>query len=233
MTAPAAIFDLDGTLAETVGDLVATTNAVLAPYGIPPIDAEASRNSAGMGGIVLMRLAFSRAGKQVPDETLNDLFPQFDDHYRQNLSQFSHLYAGVEAALSGMRQEGFRLGVCTNKPEEPTLELLKRLRIADKFDSIIGGDTLSERKPHPMPLLEAVRRAEGISDRAVMIGDSEVDLNAARAAGVPCILVRFGYSPVPVENLGADALVDSFGEIPEKISELLAEGAALGRENAA
>lgn len=224
MPSPTAIFDLDGTLAETVGDLVATTNAVLAAQGLPPLSVEASRNSAGMGGKVLMRLAYSQAGRQISDAELDALYPRFVDHYNENLDGHSHLFSGALETLTELRHEGFRLGVCTNKPAAPTKKLLEYLQVADLFDAVLGADALSVRKPDPDHLHETVRRAGGHSQRAVMIGDSEVDLATARAAGVPCILVSFGYSPTPVEDLGADVVVDSFREMPAKILELLQTG---------
>ncbi len=224
MPAPTAIFDLDGTLAETVGDLVATTNAVLMAQELPPLSVEASRNSAGMGGKALMRLAYSQAGRQVSDAELDAMYPRFVEHYDENLDGHSHLYPGALDALKGLREEGFLLGVCTNKPAAPTRKLLEYLQVTDLFDAVLGADTLPVRKPDPIHLHETVRRAGGHSHRAVMVGDSEVDLATARAAGVPCILVSYGYSPTPVEDLGADAVVDSFGEIPEKIFELLPAG---------
>lgn len=224
MKEPTAIFDLDGTLADTVGDLVHAANSLLAPMGIPPLDAEACRNQAGMGGKALVRLAHGLAGRELAETAMEDLYRRFLDHYDRNLCEFTRLFDEVPEGLNGLRQSGWRLGVCTNKPESPARRLLARLGIADFFDAILGGNSLDVRKPHPRHLVESVRRSGGDPGRAVMVGDSAIDLEAARAAGIPCILVAFGYSTEPVETLGADAVVQSFAEVPERVAGLLPDG---------
>lgn len=216
-----AVFDLDGTLADTAADLIDTTNDLLKPYNLPPLGLAETRNLVGMGGRQLVRRAFEAAGRPVTDAEVEDLYPQFIEIYLGRLSRSSRLYDGVADVLDRLRAVGWILGVCTNKPIAPATELLGRLGIAGHFQCILGGDSLPVRKPDPAHLLGTVRGAGGVRERAVMVGDSENDLAAARAAGIPCVLMTYGYSPQPVERLRPDRLADRFEDLPDLFAELV------------
>jgi phosphoglycolate phosphatase len=212
------VFDLDGTLADTAPDLAAALNHVLSRLGRPPIEAEAVRNMIGHGARALLRKGLAATG-DASEELVERGFATFLDFYAANICRGSRAYEGVEASLDALREAGARLAVCTNKPEHLTHLLLDALGWQDRFDSIVGGDTLPVRKPDPAALREAVAGAGGGS--AVLVGDSITDANTARAAGVPFIAVSFGFSDRPAEALGADAIIDGFDELIPALKGLI------------
>lgn len=217
----AAIFDLDGTLADTAADLVGAANAVAAEHGWPALDPDGDRATAGQGSRALLRLVMARAGLADPDR-VERLVPRFLDVYADRIDAESRLFPGASACLDALATDGWTLGLCTNKPEALARLLMERLGIADRFAAILGADTLPVRKPDPLHLVETVRRAGGVLTQAVLIGDTETDRRTAAAAGTPCILTRFGYAAVPPETLLPDALVDDLAEVPLIAAELLA-----------
>jgi phosphoglycolate phosphatase len=211
------VFDLDGTLADTSPDLAASLNHVLRQLGRPEIEPERVRDLIGAGARALVRRGLEASGDA--SESLVDRgFALFIAHYRANLAIGTQPYPGVGAALDRLAGGGVRLAVCTNKIESLTLPLLEALGWADRFDAIVGGDTLPVRKPNPAPLREAVARAGG--GRAVLVGDSITDAETARAAEVPFIAVSFGFSDRPLDALGADAVIDHFSELVDALSLL-------------
>jgi len=215
-TTRTAVFDLDGTLADTAPDLVAAANALLAELDLPPLALASTRNAAGMGGRALIRLGCQRAGRPEPHgDSLEDLYRRFLVLYDDRIAGQSRLFDGVARTLDGLRGEGWRLAVCTNKPVAPARRLLEHFDLLDRFGAVLGGDSLDVRKPDPRHVAESVAAVGGRPDRAAMVGDSIVDLSAAHAAGLPCALVRYGYSAKPVDELGADAVLDRFDELSE------------------
>jgi phosphoglycolate phosphatase len=204
------VFDLDGTLADTAPDLAAALNHALAALGRPGVPADGVRHLIGHGARALLRRGLAASGEA--DEALVEQgFPVFIDFYRANICAGTKAYPGVEAALDDLRGRGAALAVCTNKQEALTNRLLGALGWADRFEAVVGGDTLAVGKPDPAPLREAIARAGG--GRAAMVGDSIVDADTARAAGVPFVAVSFGFSDRPVEALGADAVIDGHHEL--------------------
>lgn len=208
-----AVFDLDGTLVETAPDLVAAASETLAPLGIPPLPLEVARTTAGYGARALMRAGLELAGRSADDSEIEDLVPTFLDLYEARISRDSHLYDGVEDALNALSEEGWRLAVCTNKPEYLARILLEDLKILGHFHALVGSDTFPVRKPDPLPYREVTLQAGGTIERSFMIGDTDTDLKTARAARRPCILTSFGYSPVPVATFKPDHVAESFPEI--------------------
>ena len=132
----------------------------------------------------------------------------------------SALFPGVRAALEALSERGARLAVCTNKPGHLAEIVLRTFGLAEFFASVVAGDTLAVRKPRPEALLEAVARAGGAGRPAAMVGDSPIDADAARAAAIPFIAVSFGYCPMPVSALGADAVIDGFDALAGAIDGL-------------
>lgn len=220
----AAIFDLDGTLADTAADLVAAANAVAAEEGWPALDPVGDRTTAGRGSRALLRLAMARAGCDDADR-VERLVPRFLELYEDRIDAESRLFPGALACLDALQADGWRLGLCTNKPEGLARLLLDRLGIAARFAAILGADTLPVRKPDPLHLIETVRRAGGVITQAVLIGDTDTDRRTASAAGTPCILTRFGYATVPPETLAPEALIDDLSEVPAVAAALLANRA--------
>jgi phosphoglycolate phosphatase len=222
---PIVVFDLDGTLAETAGDLVGTLNVVMASEGLPEIPFDKARDLIGAGARALIRRGFSVAGRELPEATLDRLFDDFLAHYGENILVRTHLFDGVEESLDTLASEGFGLAVCTNKMEAHAVKLLRLIGIAERFAFISGKDTFAVSKPDPLHLTETIRLAGGDIGRAVMVGDSRTDIDTARAAGVPVIAVPFGYTDRPVAELGPDRIVHHFRELPAAVRELVGAAA--------
>src|SRR3712207_637379 len=210
-------FDLDGTLADTAPDLAAALNHVLVSLGRETIDPDSVRNLVGHGARSLIRRGLAATG-EASEELIDEGFPLYLDFYSANICNKTKVYPGIEAALDRLRDEGLALAVCTNKLESLTHQLLDALGWSDRFDSVVGGDTLPVRKPDPGPLHEAITRAGG--GRAVFVGDSITDADTASAAGVPFVAVSFGFSDRPAGELGAGAVIDSFEELVPALSRL-------------
>jgi len=203
-------FDLDGTLADTAPDLAAALNHALAALGRDGIEAESVRHLVGHGARALLRRGLAATGEA--DEALVERgFPLFIDHYSANICAGTKVYPELEAALDALAGRGVALAICTNKQEGLTHQLIEALGWRDRFQAVVGGDTLPVRKPDPAPLREAIARAGG--GRAAFVGDSITDADTAKAAGVPFVAVSFGFSDRPVEDLGADAVIDRFGKL--------------------
>ncbi len=215
------ICDLDGTLADTSGDLIAAANACFIAEGYGALlDESDDALTAFHGGRAMLRLGFSRVG--VTDERAVDAqYQPFLDHYSENIDVRTVLYPGVTEALQELRGAGYALGVCTNKPAELAETLLDRLGIRDLFGSMIGADTLPVRKPDPKPYLEAVRRAGGDPEQSLLVGDTITDVDTARAAGVPIILVGFGPEGGGVARLSPDAMLDGYDRLADVVRNLI------------
>ena len=218
---PIAVFDLDGTLAETAGDIVATLNVILTREGLRELPLEEARDLIGAGAKALVQRGFSASGQPLPPETLDRLFDDFLVHYGQNLCTHSHLYPGVAAALDRLSARGYRVAVCTNKTESLAVDLLGLLGIADRFSAICGRDTFPYFKPDPRHITLTIEQAGGDPARAVMVGDSRADIDAAKAAGIPVIGVTFGYTDVPVATLGADRVISHFDDLVGAVDALV------------
>jgi phosphoglycolate phosphatase len=170
------------------------------------------------GGVAkLIERAYRAAGNPIDPGSSNGLLPRFMEIYSACATDNTELIPGAREVLSHFRQAGFRQGLCTNKPYAVTKQILDSLDIAAFFSSIVGGDSTSQKKPHPLPLQTCLEELETSPGTAVMIGDSEADVGAARAAGVPVILVPDGYTGVPAGLLGADYVLGSLLELPGSI----------------
>ncbi|NWN90057.1 phosphoglycolate phosphatase [Marinobacter adhaerens] len=214
-----ALFDLDGTLVDSAPDLAAAVDRTLEQLGREPAGLERVRQWVGHGSPILMRRALAGRADWEPastvDDTLfNDALALFFTNYQQFNGQHAVVYPGAEACLQALAEHGCRLAVVTNKPEQFTGPLLRQLGLAKYFRLVVGGDTLSTKKPDPAPLHYAMKTLQGSPNRTVMVGDSAADVSAARAAGLPCIAVTYGYNfGKPVQALEADAVVDSLSEL--------------------
>jgi phosphoglycolate phosphatase len=218
---PIVVFDLDGTLAETAGDLIGTLNAILLREGLQALPLEHARDMIGAGAKALIQRGFSAAGEPLSTERLNGLFDDFIAHYGDHLCDRSHLFPGVPQALDALRARGFLLAVCTNKYEGQAVRLLWLLGIADRFATICGRETFAYFKPDPRHITLTIERAGGDPARAVMVGDSRADIDAAKAAGIPVVAVPFGYTDVPVTELGPDRVIAHFDALGGAVDELV------------
>jgi len=218
---PIAVFDLDGTLADTAGDLVGTLNVILKQEGLAPLPVSKARDMIGAGARALIQRGFEAAGKELTPAYLDELFRQFMIHYGENICVQTRLYPGAAEALDRLEQAGFILAVCTNKVEEHSVKLLHELGIGHRFAANCGRDTFPYFKPDPRHLTLTIERAGGSPARAVMIGDSRTDIVTARNAGIPAIAVPFGYTDVPVRELGPDLVVGHFDELFPAVKTLM------------
>jgi phosphoglycolate phosphatase len=205
-------FDLDGTLADTAPDIAAALNLMLADLGRSALAEAAIRPLIGDGAKNLLRKVLAATG-EATDALVERAYPIYLDHYAGNICGGTVRFSGVERALDDLAALGARLVICTNKSERMTKLLLDALGWTERFAAVVCGDTLPVFKPDPRPLLEAIARAGG--GRPAYVGDSIVDAETARAAGLPFIAVGFGFRDRPVAELGADAVIDSYdGLIP-------------------
>lgn len=216
------LFDLDGCLVDTAPDLIAALNRVLATLDLPPHPVEAVRRLVGHGAVSLLKRGVEAAGG-VWEPAREDVLPEaFLADYLAHVCVDSRAYDGVAETLDALTARGAVLAVATNKPTRHSIKLLEALGLADRFAAIYGADAVSARKPDRAHLLETVAAVRGHPSRAIMVGDSETDIAAARAAGLPSILVAGGYSAVSPDMLGADVLVDGFAEVEAAVSRCVA-----------
>lgn len=220
-----AIFDLDGTLADTADDLLAAANAALGPRGLPLLDPSTDKPNAGRGGRQMIRRSLKLAGRDPDGSTeiaLTDaIYPELLEAYEARIADKSRLFDGVEACLTELDAAGWQLGVCTNKPERLALILLERLGVLDRFGAVLGADTLPVRKPDPEHFRETAKRIGADPHRSVMLGDTRTDLETARAAGVPVILTEFGFAAEPLHVLAPDHVVGHYSEIAAVLNQLM------------
>jgi len=217
----AILFDLDGTLIDTAPDLAASMNYVLQLNGRDEVPAEDVRNMVGRGARVLLERGMAATGEPATEPELDQLFDQFLVHYLDHIAVQSVVFPGVENALKELRSAGAILAVCTNKPEGASIKLLKEFALDDYFSAIVGGDSLPMRKPDPGHVLGTIEKMGGVTATAIMVGDSANDIDAAIAAGIPAIGVPFGYTPIPIHELGASVVVDHFDDLIPALIKLL------------
>ncbi|TPE48554.1 HAD-IA family hydrolase [Amaricoccus solimangrovi] len=219
-----AVFDLDGTLADTAADLIAAANGALAELGVAArLDARAHRATAFAGGRAMLRAGLAAEGIEMPEEQVERGFPRLLVHYEAAIAARTRLYPGVEAALDALAARGWTLAICTNKPVALAELLLVKLGVRDRFAAVLGADSLSVRKPDPLHLTETVLRAGGAPERAVLIGDTVTDREAARAAEVPCVLVAFGPEGPGIARLAPAAMIADYAELPDLLERLIPE----------
>ena len=221
ITAPTIVYDLDGTLADTAEDLVATLNWLLGREGLAPLKVESAGSLVGAGARALIKRGFAASGKTLDPEAMEALFADFLAHYNAHIADRTRLYPGVDRALAAFARAGWRQAVCTNKIEGSAKLLITKLGIAEHFAFICGQDTFGVGKPDAKPLLKTIAASGGASERAIMVGDSGTDIMTARAARVPVIAVDFGYADVPVKELGPDRVISHFDELMEACDALL------------
>ena len=212
------VFDLDGTLVDTAPDLTNALNDVLIRRGHAPVTGEAIRACVGHGARAMIEAALHRAGA---DGDIDRMLAEFLVHYEANIAAESRPYPGAVAALETLAATGATLAVCTNKREHLSRKLLQELDLARYFVGLAGRDTFTVSKPDPGHLLGTIELAGG-ARRAVMVGDSDIDVTTANAARIPIVLARFGYGPPPRDGTCADAAIDHFDELHPLLESLLA-----------
>ncbi len=223
----AVAFDLDGTLLDTIHDLAAAVNLLLADLGHAPLPVATIRDLVGKGMPNLIRRALAATRGVAPvavgDAELADVLPRYQTHYAAILGRETVPYPGVVAGLERMAAMGLPLAVITNKATRFVRPHLALAGIEPFFRVVIGGDDLPLKKPHPAALLHAARALGVEPARMLMVGDSGNDAQAARAAGCPVLIVPYGYNEgTPVQNLDADGIVDSLLAVADRLQPLSA-----------
>jgi phosphoglycolate phosphatase len=211
------VFDLDGTLADTSADLLAAANACLPEPVLGPGDAL----TAFHGGRAMLRLGFTRLGQSWSEAEIDAAYPVLLEAYRQGIAVHTRLYPGAVEAVESLRRGGFKVSVCTNKPEGLADILLRELGVREVFGALVGADTFPVRKPDPIPYRAAVERAGGVVGRSMLVGDTETDAKTGVAAGVPVVLVTFGPEGRGVERFAPAALLDRYEDLPGLAARLL------------
>lgn len=213
LSPPLLVFDLDGTLADTAGDLMATLNVILAREGLVAVELAQARAMVGGGARLLIQRGLTANGITASESRLDEMLVDFLAYYEAHIADETALFPGVAAALDRFEAAGFTFAVCTNKVEYPSVLLLTALGIAGRFRAICGKDTFRVSKPDGEALLQTIARAGGDRGRAVMIGDSKIDIDTARNAGVPVVAVNFGYTSEPVDTFKPDRVIGHYDEL--------------------
>ena len=220
----AVLFDLDGTLIDSLPDIAAAVNRLLGATDRPPLSDAEIRMMIGDGASTLVERVFAaRGGLPGP---VAPLLARFLAEYEPRAAEATRPFPGVAKTLTTLKASGLALGVCTNKPSGATTEVLTALGLAGFFAAVIGGDETPALKPDPRHVLAVLERLGVTADRAVLVGDSINDIKAARAAGLPTVAVSFGYTRIPPRQLGADVVIDHFDDLPRALAELADSGSA-------
>ncbi len=216
------VFDLDGTLADTSADLISAANACFRRLGHGDLlHPDADKLTAFHGGRAMLRLGFSRTGDVWSESEIDAEFPYLLESYAVNIDRETELYPGARTAVERLVGNGYRCAVCTNKPEGLARELLSRLDVLELFGGLIGADSLPQRKPDPIPYRTAVELAGGKVVSSCLIGDTETDVQTARAVGVPVVLVQFGPEGESIARLAPDALLSGYSDLHDVVAGLI------------
>jgi phosphoglycolate phosphatase len=215
----AIVFDFDGTLVDSAPGLAHALNRLLGELGCAPLDLATVTTMVGDGAAKLVERGLAHGGLATAHEHVE----RFLALYGAAPAYRTAAVPGALGVLDELRAAGCRTAVCTNKPQAMTEAILAALSLADRFDAVVGGDTVLHKKPDPEHVLTCLERLAVPPDRAVMVGDSCNDLLAARGAGVPVVLVSYGYSRDPVRGLGADAVIGRLDELPRALARLRAK----------
>lgn len=216
----AVVLDLDGTLIDSAGDIVGAANRLLAEEGRAPITPDQGRAMIGEGAAALVERAFAATGPAPGPVALSGLVERYRAIYERHPLDRTTVFPGVAGTLTALADGGAILGVCTNKPHDISLVVLAGLGLADHFAAVLGGDALAVRKPDPAHFTAVLDAMGAASLPAIHVGDSPTDVALGRNAGVPVVAVSYGYSRVPPEDLGADALIDKFAALPGAIAAI-------------
>ena len=209
----AVVWDLDGTLVDSAADLATALNALLVEQGQRTHAVNQVRPMIGHGVAKLVERGFRAAGAPLDRAEVEQLLPRFMTLYTACATDQTHLIDHARDVLEHFYHAGVPQGLCTNKPEGVTRQILQALDIAGFFSAVIGGDSTTARKPDPLPLQTCLQQLGTEPARGLMIGDSGADVGAAQAAGVAVVLVPDGYTGVPAESLGADWVVGRLADV--------------------
>ena len=212
------IFDLDGTLVDTAPDFKNSINYMLNELNESEVSLEEIRNWVGYGARELIRRTV--VDKNIPhdEQRIEEMLKIFLLHYTHNIDDDSVLFNNVRNVLEFLKDNGIKLAVCTNKMERLSNILLEKLNVLHMFDYLVGGDTLSKSKPDPFPLLNICEKLNTEISDSIMIGDSVTDLNAGKGAGMPVVLVSYGYTDNKDIYNEADLVINDFSQLKELVN---------------
>ncbi|MEO5373693.1 MAG: phosphoglycolate phosphatase [Alphaproteobacteria bacterium] len=216
----AVVFDLDGTLIDSAPDVRAAVNKVLAELGRPALGLREIRGLVGDGARILMQRCLAETGPQPTDAEVDAAVTRYLDFYRTDPAGHTEIYPYVVETLMQLSAEGLKLGVCTNKPHEMTMLVLRALGIAKLFKAILGADLMPFKKPDPRHVLRLLEMMDARPADAVLVGDSEVDMESARNVGIPAVAVTYGYSRGNSRDLDAEVRIGSFRQLPDALMGL-------------
>jgi phosphoglycolate phosphatase len=216
----AVLFDLDGTLVDSVADMAAATNILIARHGLGPLSVDDVKSMVGHGIGKLVERAFAACGVTLSPEALKTEHEAMIGIYGDHLTVFTTLLPGVREAVEALHGNGVRLAVVTNKPQRAAEALLAHFGLASFLDAVVGGDAGAHLKPAPTMPMAALERLRVEPWDAAMVGDSAADVDCARAAGLTVIIVRGGYSAAPAERLGADDVIESLDFLEDALARL-------------
>ena len=217
---PAVIFDLDGTLVDSLPDIAAAMNATLAEDGLAPIPDADIRRMVGEGAQAAVERALIYRGVAADEAAVARLLHRFEPHYIRYSKLGSAVYPGGHEVLAALHGAGIRCGLCTNKPQAVTDVVMQATGLDRFMGAVIGASDKLPKKPAPDMLLAAIAQLGRKAVDAVMVGDSIADYKTARTANVPVVLVDFGYSRTPVQDLGADAIISHLSDLPKALADV-------------
>ena len=214
------LYDLDGTLIDSAKDMQLAVSRVLADHGLPPVGEDDVRVFMGQGSKITMAKAFAKYDKVLDDKALSAVTREFVRYYAADPVGHTVAFDGVARVVAHLDKLGLKQGVCTNKFEAPSRTILEHLRLMPPIAGLAGADTFPVRKPDPRHILMLLERMGGDPARAVMVGDSIHDVEAAHGAGLPAVLVSWGYTDRPASELGAEAVIQRFDALPQAMSRI-------------
>lgn len=214
------LFDLDGTLVDTAPDLINALNHVFTEQGLSPVPSSLVRPYVGLGALAMLQQGFLYHGLEAEETHLQRAHGIFRSYYEGNICVESLAYNGVWDVIPALHKEGYRLSVCTNKPEYLAVDLLERLDLSKYFSAICGSDSVPNRKPHRDHLAITAERAGASLKHSVMVGDASPDVDGARNASIPIIGFDYGYSTIAMSELSPDILLSSFSDLPDALIRL-------------
>lgn len=214
------IYDLDGTLIDSAKDMQLAVSHVLVDHGLPPVAEDDVRVFMGQGSKVTMAKAFAKYDKVLDDKALSAVTREFVRYYAADPVGHTVAFDGVAQVIAHFDKLGLKQGVCTNKFEAPSRTILEHLGLMPPIAGLAGADTFPVRKPDPRHILMLLERMGGDPARSVMVGDSVHDVEAAHAAGLPAVLVSWGYTDRPAGELGAEAVIQRFDALPQAMSRI-------------
>lgn len=215
------LFDLDGTLVDTAPDLAAAMNHVLASFGRPPLPVDDVRHLVGHGARALIARGFAVTGEPRPD-LVEGAMPFFLQYYAAHIADGARPFDGVETALDALAAAGCTLAICTNKPTALAVALIEALGWTKRFAAIVGFDAVPKAKPDAGHVHATLAACGAAAAGAVFVGDSATDVGAARNAGLPIVLVSFGFTDTPARALGGDVVIDHYDALLPALAGLAA-----------